>query len=169
MPPSCLRQSHWSGVLSVYLLDTNHCSQIIGANPNVIKKLQEISSQGVGISAITRGELIFMVEKSERVKENYDKFSPFLDNINTYLIDNDISDCYGKLKAKILKHFGPKDKKQARNTTVQKLGFSDNDLWISCHGDKLLMRGSRANCRDWWRMRSGSGRGGRSHSSTLAQ
>jgi tRNA(fMet)-specific endonuclease VapC len=115
----------------VYLLDTNHCSQIIGANPNVIKKLQEISSQGVGISAITRGELIFMVEKSERVKENYDNFSPFLDNINTYLIDNDISDCYGKLKAKILKHFGPKDKKQARNTTVQKLGFSDNDLWIA--------------------------------------
>lgn len=115
----------------MYLLDTNHCSQIIGANPNVIKKLQEISSQGVGISAITRGELIFMVEKSERVKENYDNFSPFLDNINTYLIDNDISDCYGKLKAKILKHFGPKDKKQARNTTVQKLGFSDNDLWIA--------------------------------------
>ena len=115
----------------MYLLDTNHCSQIIGADPNVIKKLQQNSSQGVGISAITRGELIFMVEKSERVKENYDNFSPFLDNINTYLIDNDISDCYGKLKAKILKHFGPKDKKQARNTTVQKLGFSDNDLWIA--------------------------------------
>lgn len=115
----------------MYLLDTNHCSQIIGANPDVIKKLQENSSQGVGISAITRGELIFMIERSERVEENYKRFSPFLDNINTYLIDNAISDCYGKLKAKILKHFGPKDKKQARNTTIQKLGFSDNDLWIA--------------------------------------
>ncbi|MCA1990899.1 MAG: type II toxin-antitoxin system VapC family toxin [Coleofasciculus sp. S288] len=115
----------------MYLLDTNHCSQIIGANPDVIKKLQENSIQGVGISAITRDELIFMIERFERVEENYKRFSPFLDNINTYLIDNAISDCYGKLKANILKHFGPKDKKQARNTTIQKLGFSDNDLWIA--------------------------------------
>ena len=115
----------------MYLLDTNHCSQIIKANLDIIKKLQENSSQGVGISVISRGELIFMVEKSERVEENYKKLSPFLDNINTYLIDNAISDCYGELKAKILKHFGPKDKKQARKTTIEKLGFSDNDLWIA--------------------------------------
>lgn len=115
----------------MYLLDTNHCSQSIGANPDVVQRLQEKSSQGVGISAITRGELIFMIERSKKVAENYQRFSPFLDNINIYLIDQDISDCYGRLKARILQHFGPKDKKQARKTTIQKLGFSDNDLWIA--------------------------------------
>lgn len=115
----------------MYLLDTNHCSKIIGGDRNVIQKLQNNTNQGVGISAITRGELIFMVEKSEKVEENRHKFSPFLDNINTYFIDNNISDCYGQLKAKILKHFGPKDKNQARKITIQKLGFSDNDLWIA--------------------------------------
>lgn len=115
----------------MYLLDTNHCSQIINGNPDVIKKLQENSSQGIGISVITRGELIFMVEKSQHIGENTKKVSAFLNVVNIYLIDEAIADCYGKLKNQILKHFGPKDSKQLRKITIQKLGFSDNDLWIA--------------------------------------
>lgn len=117
----------------MYLLDTNHCSCIIRGTPNVLlAKLQENSEEEIGISVITRGELLFMVEKSKQQDENLEKVSEFLGAINIYRIDDAIADCYGQLKGKILKHFGPKKDKNKRNRiTIQKLGFSDNDLWIA--------------------------------------
>lgn len=115
----------------IYLLDTNHCSRIIDKDPKVLSKLRENENADVGISAITRGELIFMAEKSRRQEENYRKVSEFVDSITLYMIDDAIADCYGRLKAQILKHFGPKDSEKRKKTTIQKLGFSDNDLWIA--------------------------------------
>jgi tRNA(fMet)-specific endonuclease VapC len=115
----------------VYLLDTNHCSQIMDGNLKILNRLQENSDRDVGMSVITRGELFFMVEKSERQTENLEKVTRFVEAINIYRIDDPIADCYGQLKGKILKHFGPKkDKSKRSKITIQKLGFSDNDLWI---------------------------------------
>ena len=116
----------------MHLLDTNHCSRIMDGDLNVLSRLQENSEQEIGISVITRGELFFMVEKSERQKENLEKVTQFVEAINIYGVDDAIADCYGQLKGKILKHFGPKKDQAKRNKiTIQKLGFSDNDLWIA--------------------------------------
>lgn len=115
----------------MYLLDTNHCSRIISGDLNILAKLQENSEQDIGISVITRGELLFMVEKSERQAENLEKVTQFVEAINIYRIDDAVADCYGQLKGKILKHFGPKDREKRSKITIQKLGFSDNDLWIA--------------------------------------
>ncbi len=116
----------------MHLLDTNHCSRIIDSDLKIINRLQENSEQEIGISVITRGELLFMVEKSERQAENLEKVTRFVEAINIYRIDEAIADCYGQLKGKILKHFGPKkDKAKRSKVTIQKLGFSDNDLWIA--------------------------------------
>lgn len=116
----------------MYLLDTNHCSRILNGDKNVLKKLQENETEEVGISVITRGELIFMVEKSEKQVENLEKVAQFLEAINIYRIDDQVADCYGQLKGQIIKHFGPKkDKSKRDKVTIQSLGFSDNDLWIA--------------------------------------
>ena len=115
----------------IHLLDTNHCSRIIDKDPKVLRKLQENRNVNVGISAITRGELIFMTEKSQQHEENYQKVSEFVNAITLYMIDDAISDCYGKLKAQILRHFGPKNREKRNKVTMQKLGFGENDLWIA--------------------------------------
>lgn len=115
----------------IYLLDTNHCSRIIDNDPQILGNIQENYDADIGISVITRGELIFMAEKSQQQEENYQKVSKFVDSITLYMIDDAIADCYGKLKAQILRHFGPKDRQRRSKETIQKLGFSDNDLWIA--------------------------------------
>ena len=94
----------------MYLLDTNHCSRIINKDPQVLSKLQENREADIGINVITKGELIFMAEKSQRQDENYRKVSAFVNAVTLYMIDEAIADCYGKLKAQILRHFGPKDR-----------------------------------------------------------
>lgn len=86
----------------------------------------------IGISVITRGELFFMVEKSDRQAENLGKVTQFVEALNIYRIDDALADYYGQLKGKTLRHFGPKrDKAKCSKVTIQKLGFSDNDLWIA--------------------------------------
>ena len=116
----------------MYLLDTNHCSKILEENSAVLNKLRENSEEGFGISVITRGELIFMVEKSEKKAENLSRVSEFIEVIDIYTIDAAIADCYGRLKGKVLKHFAPKkDKVKRSKVTIQQLGFGDNDLWIA--------------------------------------
>ncbi|MDF5723872.1 MAG: type II toxin-antitoxin system VapC family toxin [Rhizonema sp. PD37] len=47
----------------MYLLDTNHCSYIINNTPNVIAAVQSRSTNDIGISIITYGELLYMTEK----------------------------------------------------------------------------------------------------------
>lgn len=122
----------------MYLLDTNHCSRIIAGNDEgfqrdrtLTEQLQAHLSDGVATSVIVRGELRFMVRKSQRQAENLQAVNAFLQTISLYPINGDVSDIYGKLKGDILDQLGPRDKARRRKTTVQGLGFSDNDLWIA--------------------------------------
>lgn len=48
-----------------------------------------------------------------------------------YPIDAETADIYGKLKASLLEHFGPKEKALRRKTELAKLGFGENDVWIA--------------------------------------
>jgi tRNA(fMet)-specific endonuclease VapC len=115
----------------MYLLDTNHCSRIILGNRNLLQKLQNHLDDGVATSVIVRGELLYMVQKSERRAENLKAVSAFLQIIALYPINGAVADVYGGLKGDIINQLGPKDKTQRRKITAQNLGFSENDLWIA--------------------------------------
>jgi tRNA(fMet)-specific endonuclease VapC len=115
----------------MYLLDTNHCSRIIFGDVALLQVLQQHLGDGVATSVIGRGELLYMVYKSERVVENLRVVNDFLQTISFYPASREVADVYGKLKGDIIKQLGPKDKTQRRNFTVQTLGFGENDLWIA--------------------------------------
>jgi len=115
----------------MYLLDTNHCSRIIAGDAALLQVLRQHLGDGVATSAIVRGEMLYMVYKSDRVVENLQTVNAFLQTIAIYPVNREVSDVYGKLKGDLIKQLGPKDKAQRRNFTVQNLGFGENDLWIA--------------------------------------
>jgi tRNA(fMet)-specific endonuclease VapC len=115
----------------MYLLDTNHCSRIILGDTKLLTDLQTRLSAGVSTSTIVRGELLYMVYKSQQREANLPNFLAFLQTMALYPINKEISDVYGKLKGDIILQLGPKDPKERRGFTVQRLGFGENDLWIA--------------------------------------
>lgn len=114
-----------------YLLDTNHCSRIIAGDQTLTQQLRAHLSDGIATSVIVRGELRFMVQKSQRQAENLNVVTAFLQSIALYPVNGSVADVYGQLKGRIVAQLGPKEKSQRRKATIQGLGFSDNDLWIA--------------------------------------
>ena len=115
----------------MYLLDTNHCSRLIFGESALSQKVERIGESLMATNLIVAGELIFMAQKSEYKTENLVKVNSFLADINVYLLDEVTAQIYGKLKADIINLLGPKEKVKKRKFTTQKLGISDNDLWIA--------------------------------------
>ncbi|MCB0158118.1 MAG: PIN domain-containing protein [Caldilineaceae bacterium] len=115
----------------MYLLDTNHCSRLLDDDPAVVTRLRQLDNALVSTCVIVRGELIFMVEKSDRRAENLQRVGAFLRAVNIYDIDSATADIYGRLKMALVAEFGPKDKTKRRKTRTHQLGVSENDLWIA--------------------------------------
>ena len=115
----------------IYLIYTNHCSRIIFGETNLIQQLELHSEAGVATSVIVRGELLYMVAKSQQTAANIQQVNAFLNKIDLYPINLSISDIYGDLKGKLINTFGPKEKAERRKFNIQTLGFGDNDLWIA--------------------------------------
>jgi tRNA(fMet)-specific endonuclease VapC len=115
----------------MYLLDTNHCSAIIFGDLTIINQVKKVGFNNIAISVITEGELLYMAEKSERKSKNLALIQDFLADISIYDIDSDTSAIYAQLKAKIMNHFGSKDKKKRRQTKISNFGIGENDLWIA--------------------------------------
>jgi tRNA(fMet)-specific endonuclease VapC len=125
-----------------YLLDTNHCSQLIMQNPVLLDQLSQHQQEQLVTCAIVQGELVDMVERSQQKDPNRRLVQQFLANIQVYPVTPAIADIYGNLKARIFDHFAPKDKAQRRRFHLKDLGFSDNDLWIAAtamHHDLILV------------------------------
>jgi len=115
----------------MYLLDTTHCIKIMSGDSEVKLKLSDETNIKIATCLIVRGELMFGVHKSDQVAENLQKIERFLEDTPLYEMDIETTNIYGKLKATILEHFGPKDKSRRRNVKTESLGFKDNDLWIA--------------------------------------
>lgn len=115
----------------MYLLDTNHCSRLLEGHPAITQKLLDLGDALVATCSIVRGELMFMVYRSDRKIENAHRVHVFLADIEVYPVDEQVADIYGKLKADLVDHFGPRAKTKRRATKIEKLGFSENDLWIA--------------------------------------
>ena len=115
----------------MFLLDTNHCSRMIFGEPALLQRLEQHLDAGVATSSIVRGELLYMVQKSEQREDNLKAVTAFLAAIAQYPINADVADAYGMLKGHIVNRFGPKQKAQRRKASMQNLGFGENDLWIA--------------------------------------
>lgn len=115
----------------MYLLDTNHSSHLIAGHPSIVERLAVLGDVPVATCAIVRGELVFMVHKSERKQENLRQIQAFFDEIDVFPVDDQVADIYGHLKAAIINHFGPREKAKRRKAKIENLGFSENDLWIA--------------------------------------
>lgn len=115
----------------MYLLDTNHCSKIIAKHPQLIRKLEELGDIKVSTCVIVRGELIFMAFRSKYKKENLENIINFVNKITVYQVDNEVADVYGEMKSAIYQRFGPKEKAKREKVKLEKLGISENDLWIA--------------------------------------
>lgn len=115
----------------MYLLDTNHCSQLIDGNQQIVNRLTVLADVPVATCSIVSGELLFMVLRSKYREANLGKVKAFLQDIEILDVDQAVAGYYGDLKAKLMDHFGPKKKAQRDKTTLHQIGFQDNDLWIA--------------------------------------
>ncbi|TAE58038.1 MAG: type II toxin-antitoxin system VapC family toxin [Nostocales cyanobacterium] len=115
----------------MYLLDTNHCSQAILGNVNLLRHLTEIENSLVTTCVIVQGELINMAERSQRYEANLALVHNFLQGIYIYHIDGFTANIYGQLKAALFNKFAPKEKNKRRKIKITNLGFDENDLWIA--------------------------------------
>lgn len=97
----------------------------------MIEHLNALGGVLVGTSVVVRGELMYMVAKSQRQLINLARVQSFLLGIRLYIVDEGTSDTYGQLKADFLAYFGPRDKSKRSKVTITQLGISDNDLWIA--------------------------------------
>ena len=102
----------------MYLLDTNHCSRIIAGDHTLAQRLQAHLDDGIATSVIVRGELRFMVQKSQQQAKNLQVVNAFLQSISLYPISGAVADVYGKLKGDIVNQLGPKNKSQKRRVTI---------------------------------------------------
>jgi tRNA(fMet)-specific endonuclease VapC len=115
----------------MFLLDTNHCSEIIFGNPVILTRMQTLLPAGVATSVIVQGELLLMAKGSERRAANLKLVHEFLQRILIHPITEAIAEIYSDLKSDIILQFGPKERAKRRRTKIQDLGFGDNDLWIA--------------------------------------
>jgi len=115
----------------MYLLDTNHCSRIIQGEPSVIERLEQTGDALIYTNVVVVGELMFMVQKSAKKRENLLTVTRFLKNITILPVDSQTAEIYGTMKFQLYDFFGPKQIKKRAQSLIHKLGFSENDLWIA--------------------------------------
>lgn len=114
----------------MYLLDTTFCVELIDGNEVVTRKLESLGETLVATCVIVRGELMFMVYKSERRDENLVNVENFLRDLTVYPVGDEVADVYGQLKSDLIARFGPKEKAARKKIEIEELGVSENDLWI---------------------------------------
>ncbi len=116
----------------MYLLDTNHFSYLTLGNNAVRQRVLDVGREKVSISVITEGEILYMAYKSEQQEDNLHRVQRFINRIGIYSISSEIADFYGQFKAELIRYYGPRERKKLRNTSLESVGISDNDLWIAC-------------------------------------
>ena len=115
----------------MYLLDTTHCSHLLNKNQGIVRKLQELKDIPVKTCVIVKGELVCMATRSQMRRENEQKISSFLNDIEILPVDGNVAEEYGRIKDAVLTKYGPRKKTGKKRTTLKDIGLTDNDLWIA--------------------------------------
>ena len=115
----------------MYLLDSTHCIMIMSNKGSVLQKIESLIDTPISTCSVVIGELFFGAYKSDQTQLNIQLIEQFLNKMHVYQTDNDTARIYGRIKAGIIDYFGPKDRNQRRIARIEKMGFRDNDIWIS--------------------------------------
>ena len=92
-----------NGILTRYMLDTNMVSHFIKGVNNVRNKVVSVPMSELGISAITKGELLFGLAKKPDAKQLSLVVHEFLIRVDVLPWDSSVAACYGKLRADMQK------------------------------------------------------------------
>lgn len=84
-----------------FILDTDTLIYFLKGEPQVVKKMLQIDSKAIYTSIISHSELFFGAYNSTHVIKNLKKVSLFLDNISILPYDENASNKFGQLKAKL--------------------------------------------------------------------
>jgi tRNA(fMet)-specific endonuclease VapC len=106
-----------------YLLDTNICIYIAKQKPvTVLKRFEKMALGEVAMSAITYGELLYGVEKSQYAKKSKEALEELSALINPLPVSIEVGEHYASIRAILEKQGKP---------------IRNNDLWIAAHAVAL--------------------------------
>lgn len=123
-----------------YMLDTDVCSYIMKrSNQAVLKRLQKVPVNEVGISVITKSELLYGVELSPRRHQDEAALSAFLNFVEVLDFPDRASAHYAAIRADLKK---------------QGTMIGANDLFIAAHARCLDLTLVTNNTREFKRVRN---------------
>lgn len=115
-----------------YLLDTNICIYLIKKNPlTVIRHLETLPIDAVGISSITFAELAYGVEKSQQCEKNKTCLEEFVLPLAIIPFDDQAALHYGMIRAYLEKKgtpIGPLDLMIAAHAQYLKMTLVTNNM-----------------------------------------
>ncbi len=114
-----------------YLLDTDHCIQILDGHSSIGPRLAAVRPFAVASCVFVEGELLYMALRSDRTEDNLRRVSAFLEDLAIYPADRESAQIYARLKKGIADQFGPRDKAKRRKFHIETLGLKENDIWIA--------------------------------------
>lgn len=118
-----------------YLLDTNICIYIRRHRPaSVLNRFERLTVGEVAISAVTWGELLFEVEKSDRREEALPQAEELITQIPVLPVSIEVGRHYGQIRAAL----------SARGELI-----GNNDLWIAAHARALSLTLVTSNEREF--------------------
>jgi tRNA(fMet)-specific endonuclease VapC len=90
--------------MTVYLLDTNHVSDMLRKRPVILKKVADMSGKGtLNIAMTSVAELWYMVFNSARVQQNSDDLNQVLEGLTRSEFSEAAAVEFGRIKAELRK------------------------------------------------------------------
>lgn len=122
-----------------YMLDTDTCSYIMKrSHPLVLKRLQSVSVDDVGMSVVTKAELLYGVEVSPRRAHDAAALAAFLPYVEAVNLDEVAALHYAQIRADL----------KRRGVMI-----GANDLFIAAHARALGLTLVTNNAAEFARVR----------------
>ena len=130
----------------MYLLDTNACIRVLnGSSDPLIARLRTHAPSEIGISSVTRAELLFGARRSARVAENLRVLASFFAPLTSLPFDDGCAEQYGPLRASLAaagRPIGPDDLLIAATALA-------HDLTLVTHNLREFSRIAGLKIEDW--------------------
>ncbi len=98
-----------------YLIDTNKIIDFMKNKQGTVQELIGLFDDGLAISTLSVAEIIYGAHKSDRPKEEVDKFERFIkeSGVKVLDVDKEIAEIYGQIRGELVRKRKPISKKQS--------------------------------------------------------
>ena len=132
----------------MYLLDTNACIRVLnGSSAPLVARLRRQAPSEIGISSVTRAELLYGARRSARVAENLRLLADFFAPLVSLPFEDACAEQYGALRASLSaagKPIGPNDLLIAATALA-------HNLTLVTHNLREFSRVTGLKVEDWER------------------